>query len=79
MLKLDGVDFDASKSAIEAIANEAYKLGDGARGLRTIMESNLLDAMYSVPDGEIKKFTLDYSQQKMLLKYDKTQKIANNV
>lgn len=79
MLKLDGVDFNASDTAIEAIANEAYKLGDGARGLRTIIENNLLDAMYSVPDGEIKKFTLDYSQQKMLLKYDKTQKIANNV
>lgn len=79
MLKIDGVDFIASKSAIEAIANEAYKLGDGARGLRTIIENNLLDAMYSVPDGEIKQFTLDYNEQKIQLKYNKTNKISGNV
>lgn len=79
MLKLDGVDFNASQTAIEAIANQAYKLGDGARGLRTILENNLLDAMYSVPDGNIKQFTLDFNEQKMMLKYDKSQKIVNNL
>ena len=78
ILKLDGVDFNASQTAIEEIANQAFKLGDGARGLRTILENNLLDAMYCVPDGEIKQFTLDYTQQKMSLKYDK-QKSANQI
>ena len=69
MLKLDGVDFNASDLAIEQIANEAYKLGDGARGLRTILENNLLDAMYNIPSSDVKQFTLDYTQKKLFLNY----------
>ncbi len=70
MMKLDGINFYASTDAIQEIANQAYSLGDGARGLRTILENNLLDAMYSLPNSDIKKFTLDVDEKKLSLKYD---------
>ena len=70
IMKLDGVNFNASQSAIQKIASEAYNLGDGARGLRAILENNLLDAMYSLPNSEIKHLTLDADEKKLMLVYD---------
>ena len=77
MLKMDGISFFASSSAISEIANEAYNLGDGARGLRTVLENNLLDAMYNLPSVGAKKVTLDFSNQKLALKYE-DEKIDKN-
>ena len=80
MMKIDGIVFDTSTTAIAEIAREASNLGDGARGLRTILENNLLDAMYNLPSSDIKKFTLDAEQKKLTLKFDKQNNnlVANN-
>lgn len=40
------------KEALEAIAREAIKRNTGARGLRAIIESLLLDVMYEIPSRE---------------------------
>ena len=69
MLKIDGICFETSQGAIKLIAEQAVDLGDGARGLRTILENNLLDAMYSLPKTDVKKFTLDVEEKTLLLKY----------
>jgi len=37
---------------IQSIARTALKKNTGARGLRTILESMLLEAMFEVPDAE---------------------------
>ena len=79
MMKIDGISFDASKEAIAEIAREASSLGDGARGLRTILENNLLDAMYNLPSSSIKKFQLDAKDKKLLLKYDQTNQVSANI
>ena len=42
----DGATLDFSRSAISAIVDEAMQRKTGARGLRSIMESVLIDAMY---------------------------------
>ncbi len=76
MMKIDGISFDASQDAIEEIAREASNLGDGARGLRTILENNLLDAMYDLPSSNIKKFELDAKNKKLLLKYENNSSIS---
>ncbi len=70
ILYIDGVNFVASDSAIEEIAREASNLADGARGLRTILENNLLDAMYNLPASDIKTCTLDACDKKLLIRYD---------
>jgi hypothetical protein len=40
---------DVTPDALQAAADEAIKLKTGARGLRTILESVLLDVMYEIP------------------------------
>lgn len=49
LLKYDDVDLTFTDDALEAIADKAIKRKTGARGLRAIMESVMLDVMYDVP------------------------------
>ena len=55
LLKLDGVELEFQKDALYKIADEALKLGMGARGLRTILDDMLLDIMFQIPSKNIKK------------------------
>ncbi len=49
LLSLDNVELVFTPDALDAVASEAIKLKTGARGLRTILESVLLDVMYEIP------------------------------
>ncbi|RMH60293.1 MAG: ATP-dependent Clp protease ATP-binding subunit ClpX [Zetaproteobacteria bacterium] len=49
LLKYDGVELQFTDDALEAIAEKAIKRKTGARGLRSIMESVMIDIMYDVP------------------------------
>jgi len=58
--RLDGIELDLQESAISAIAQKALDLGMGARGLRTIMEEVMLDAMYASPsEKDLEKVSID--------------------
>ena len=50
--KLDDVDFHMTEHATRAIAKEAQSRGTGARGLRAIMESLLLEAQFTIPSDD---------------------------
>jgi len=49
MFGIEGVNLRFTDSALSAIAAEALKRKSGARGLRAIMESSMLDIMYELP------------------------------
>jgi len=49
LLAYDDVDLQFTDDALEAIAEKAIKRKTGARGLRAIMESVMIDIMYDVP------------------------------
>jgi ATP-dependent Clp protease ATP-binding subunit ClpX len=49
MFRFENAELEFEKEALEVIANEALKRGSGARGLRSIIESILLDAMFDIP------------------------------
>ncbi|MCC6803680.1 MAG: ATP-dependent Clp protease ATP-binding subunit ClpX [Anaerolineae bacterium] len=49
LLKLDDLELVFEESALGAAADIAMKRGTGARGLRSIIESRLLDVMYEAP------------------------------
>jgi ATP-dependent Clp protease ATP-binding subunit ClpX len=49
LLALDNVELVFEESALGAAADLALKRGTGARGLRSIIESRLLDVMYEAP------------------------------
>lgn len=48
-LEMDNVALEFDQEALEAIAREAIKRNTGARGLRAIIESIMLDVMFDVP------------------------------
>jgi ATP-dependent Clp protease ATP-binding subunit ClpX len=49
LLEMDGVTLTFDDDALGAMADEAVKRKTGARGLRSIMESTMIDVMYKVP------------------------------
>ena len=55
LLALDGAKLRFTDGAVEAIAEKALKFGTGARALRSIMESLMLDIMYKLPDDKSRK------------------------
>ncbi len=52
LFDMDDVELTFEKEAIEAIADQAFERKTGARGLRSIMESVMMDTMYEIPSDE---------------------------
>ncbi len=56
LLEMDGVQLEFEEDALKEIAKLAIERKTGARGLRAILESIMLDVMYEVPSrGDVKK------------------------
>jgi len=52
LFEMEGVNLRFTDSALSAVSREAIKRKSGARGLRAIMESCMLDIMYELPSLE---------------------------
>lgn len=52
LFEMEGVELKFTDSALDAIAKRAIKRKTGARGLRAILESILLDLMFEIPGME---------------------------
>ena len=52
MMELDDVELEFTDGALEKIAQLAIERNTGARGLRSIIESLMLDIMYEIPSRE---------------------------
>ena len=62
LFEMEGVELEFRPDALSAIAKKAIKRKTGARGLRTIVESVLLDTMYELPSLEnVSKVVVDES------------------
>ncbi len=60
LFELENVNLRFTDSAIKEITKKAIKHGSGARGLRTILESIMLDVMYEIPtDPTIKECVIN--------------------
>ncbi|MDN4016921.1 ATP-dependent Clp protease ATP-binding subunit ClpX [Zwartia panacis] len=60
LFAMEGAELEIRPDALKAIARKAIKRKTGARGLRSILESALLDTMYELPtQGNIKRVVLD--------------------
>jgi ATP-dependent Clp protease ATP-binding subunit ClpX len=49
LFEMDGVKLKFTKGALAAVAKEALQRKSGARGLRAILETCMLDVMYDIP------------------------------
>lgn len=67
MFLLDGVELEFTEEALDLIVSKAIEYKLGARGLRSIVETIMVDAMFEVPSMPVKKFTVDanYVQEKL--------------
>ena len=62
MFEMEGVELNMRRDALEEIAQKALARKTGARGLRSIIESILLDTMYSIPTAKnVSKVVIDAS------------------
>ncbi len=60
LIGLDNVELEITDGAVSAVAKKAIELKTGARGLRTILENLMLDAMYDIPsERDLEKVVVD--------------------
>ncbi len=52
MFELEGVGLTFDPKALEAIAKETIKRGTGARGLRAVLETVMVDIMFDLPSRD---------------------------
>ena len=60
LFEMEGVELDFREDALRAIASKAMERKTGARGLRSILESVLLEVMYDIPSMDnLEKVVID--------------------
>lgn len=67
LFKMDGVELEFEPATLDLIVDKAIEYKLGARGLRSIVESIMIDAMYDIPSQKVEKFivTPDYALEKL--------------
>ena len=67
LFEMDNIILEVNKSALNYIVDKAIDYNLGARGLRSLCEEILNDAMFSLPGSEIKKLivTKKYAQDQL--------------
>ena len=64
---MDDVEFSITDGALDFIVDKALEYKLGARGLRSLCEAILTDAMYELPSSEDKKLAIDVDYAKETL------------
>ena len=59
LLELDGMTLDFTDDALDLIVDKAIEYKLGARGLRSIVETVMVDAMYEAPSSGKDTLTID--------------------
>lgn len=59
LFKMDGVDLKFTEDALDKIVEKAVEYKLGARGLRSIVETVMIDAMFEVPSSKTSEFIID--------------------
>ncbi|CAB5153499.1 ATP-dependent Clp protease ATP-binding subunit ClpX [Olavius algarvensis associated proteobacterium Delta 3] len=81
LFEIEGVNLRFTDSALSAIAREAMKRKSGARGLRAILETSMLDIMYQIPSiDNVKECVISEEviirKEDPILLYEQTKKQA---
>lgn len=67
MFELDGVKLVFEDAVLDYVVDKAVEFGLGARGLRSLIETIMMEPMFEVPSTRVKKYvvTLDFARQKV--------------
>lgn len=65
LFQMDGIKLTFTPEALELIVDKAVEYKLGARGLRSIVENIMMDAMFEIPSKRVKSFevTREYAQE----------------
>ncbi len=84
LFEIDNVELEIEEEALRAIAKKTIERKTGARGLRSIVESTILDVMYDIPSrNDVKKCvltreTIENGANPALVLIEKKKKDKNN-
>ena len=76
LFELDGVKLEFTEEALDLIVDKAIEYKLGARGLRSIVETIMVDSMFEVPSMEQKTFKVDAEYVKKQLEQAHFEKTA---
>lgn len=67
LFEMDGIELTFTDEALDFIVDKAMEYKLGARGLRSIVESVIMDAMFEIPSKKVKKFevNLEYARKQL--------------
>lgn len=67
LFEMDGIKLTFNDDALDYIVDKAVEYKLGARGLRSIVESVMMDAMFEIPSKRVKSFqvTLKYARDQL--------------
>ena len=67
LFEMDGIKLKFDEDARDYIVDKAVEYKLGARGLRSIVEAVMMDAMFEIPSEKVKSFavTLDYTKKQL--------------
>ena len=67
LFEMDGIKLEFDEEALDYIVDKAVEYKLGARGLRSIVEAVMMDAMFEIPSEKVKSFavTLDYTKKQL--------------
>lgn len=67
LFEMDKIALSFTEEALDFIVDKAVDYKLGARGLRSIVEAVMMDAMFDIPSKRVKKFevTLDYAKAQL--------------
>ena len=67
LFEMDGIKLSFSEETLDYLVDKAVEYKLGARGLRSIVEAVMMDAMFEVPSKKVETFdvTLDYAKAQL--------------
>jgi len=67
LFKMDGIELEIKTEVLDFVVEKAIEFNLGARGLRSICEAILMDAMFELPSGDDKHVMVDraYAEEKL--------------
>lgn len=75
LFEMDGVEFSISEEALDYIVDKALEYKLGARGLRSLCEAILTDAMYDLPSSDEKSLHIEKSYAEHTLNKNMLQRL----
>ncbi len=75
LFDMDGVEFSISEEALDYIVDKALEYKLGARGLRSLCEAILTDAMYDLPSSDEKSLHIEKSYAEHTLNKNMLQRL----